>query len=47
MFSKILGLRRRLGIGGAYAPPAPSVWILATGFWNDGGKWDDSAVWID
>ena len=23
------------------------VWILATGFWNDGGVWDDTAFWID
>ena len=23
------------------------VWILATGFWNDAGKWDDSSLWID
>ncbi len=22
-------------------------WILATGFWNDGGAWDDTANWID
>jgi hypothetical protein len=22
-------------------------WILATGFWNDNGIWDDTANWID
>ena len=22
-------------------------WILATGFWNDLGKWIDTAIWID
>jgi len=22
-------------------------WILATGFWNDFGVWDDTANWID
>lgn len=22
-------------------------WILATGFWNDAGSWDDSKDWID
>lgn len=25
----------------------PSVWILATGEWNDAGVWDDTAFWID
>ena len=25
----------------------PPVWILATGYWNDEGFWDDFAVWID
>lgn len=25
----------------------PGNWILAKGFWNDGGKWDDAANWID
>lgn len=24
-----------------------SDWILATGFWDDGGLWDDSSFWID
>lgn len=24
-----------------------SNWLLATGFWNDGGVWDDSATWND
>jgi hypothetical protein len=23
------------------------AWILATGFWDDGGVWDDTASWID
>jgi hypothetical protein len=23
------------------------VWILATGFWTDGGVWVDSATWND
>ena len=23
------------------------VWILATGFWNDAGSWEDGNVWID
>lgn len=27
--------------------PVVAVWILATGFWNDGGRWIDSDVWID
>jgi len=26
---------------------AVSVWILATGIWNDGGVWVDGDVWID
>lgn len=30
------------------ATPEPvSNWILFTGFWNDAGEWDDSAVWVD
>ena len=28
-------------------PPPPSSWILATGNWNDGGVWEDTAVWVD
>lgn len=24
-----------------------SNWLLASGFWNDGGEWDDNATWID
>jgi len=24
-----------------------SNWILATGFWNDGGVWDDNESWND
>jgi hypothetical protein len=24
-----------------------SNWILVTGFWNDGGEWIDTSVWID
>ncbi len=24
-----------------------SAWILATAFWNDGGVWVDTDVWID
>jgi hypothetical protein len=29
-------------------PPAPtSDWILLSGFWNDAGKWEDTATWID
>jgi len=27
--------------------PPIGAWILATGFWNDLGSWDDSATWID
>lgn len=23
------------------------AWILATGFWDDGGQWIDSDFWID
>ena len=22
-------------------------WILATGFWNDAGAWEDTATWTD
>jgi len=29
-----------------YYPQSP-VWLLATGYWNDEGFWDDLAVWID
>lgn len=25
----------------------PSVWILATGTWDDAGIWEDTNVWID
>lgn len=24
-----------------------SVWILASGVWNDSGVWDDNSTWID
>lgn len=24
-----------------------AVWILLTGFWNDNGRWNDAATWID
>ncbi len=24
-----------------------SNWILATGFWNDNGKWQNNKFWID
>ncbi len=27
--------------------PPISGWILATGFWDDLGTWEDSAAWID
>ena len=27
--------------------PETSVWILATGLWDDEGLWDDSALWQD
>lgn len=27
-------------------PPVDN-WILATGFWNDNGVWDDTKFWID
>jgi hypothetical protein len=27
--------------------PPTTDWILATGFWNDGGEWVDTSVWID
>jgi len=30
-------------IGGEQA----GSWILATGFWNDGGAWDDGETWND
>lgn len=23
------------------------LWLLATGFWNDNGVWDDASTWID
>ena len=23
------------------------VWILTTGFWNDGGVWVDNLSWVD
>lgn len=25
----------------------PDPWILATGFWDNGGQWIDTAIWID
>jgi len=25
--------------------PPPAGWLLATGFWNDAGVWDDTAFW--
>jgi len=28
-------------------PPIITQWILAFGFWNDGGKWVDSQSWND
>jgi hypothetical protein len=29
-------------------PTSPAEdWILATGQWNDGAPWNDTAVWID
>ncbi len=41
-----MGLSFGLGL-----PPALSkgvgVWILATHFWRDLGRWDDNAVWRD
>ncbi|MCC5808615.1 MAG: hypothetical protein JJU00_19970 [Opitutales bacterium] len=30
---------------GAPAPPAP--WLLATGVWNDNGRWYDTETWND
>jgi len=24
-----------------------SSWVIATGFWNDLGKWDDGEIWYD
>lgn len=27
--------------------PLPGDWILTTGFWNDSGRWIDTAFWID
>lgn len=32
---------------GVTPPTPPSDWILATGFWNDAGIWEDTATWID
>lgn len=41
-----LGLTLTLGKLSA-ATGIVTVWILATGTWNDAGTWDDAATWID
>lgn len=28
-------------------PPPVSLWILASGFWNDSGVWEDAGIWLD
>jgi hypothetical protein len=35
------------GFADSSIPPPILDWILATGFWNDAGGWDDTANWID
>lgn len=45
MLLKIVQPIVRPFIRGPEGPEAP--WILATGFWNDAGKWDDNETWND
>ncbi len=35
------------GIEEAATPPSIDDWILFTNFWNDSGRWRDTAVWQD
>tara|TARA_R110002033_G_scaffold60198_3_gene110295 strand:+ start:12640 stop:12939 length:300 start_codon:yes stop_codon:yes gene_type:complete len=32
---------------GIASVPQDDNWILASGKWNDAGRWDDNAYWID
>ena len=45
MFGLHLGLQTVITAPGGGG--GGSNWILAAGFWNDSGVWDDTANWID
>lgn len=40
-------INNRININPSDGVTTTTPWILATGFWNDSGKWYDSKVWID